>query len=155
MALQENASMSSELNELRKTTARLESDAKDAGITLDTYKDRVAELQRDIEEQKAVIEELKKVQHREKEEEKEKRKQEMLSEMMAKIDMVRTSSPTAITLASCSDMYREDSSTRRLTKVRVGPSSTPQARSSDRCLRTSRPRQVEGIRRVSRPKRGT
>ncbi|RSH95610.1 hypothetical protein EHS25_000702 [Saitozyma podzolica] len=85
--VKENTVMTSELNELRKTTARLESDAKDAGITLDTYKDRVAELQRDIEEQKATIEELKKVQHREKEEEKEKRKQEMLSEMMAKIDM--------------------------------------------------------------------
>ena len=85
---QENKSMSSELNELRITAARLESEGKDATITLDTYKDKIAELQRDIDEQRAKIEDLKKTQSREKEEEKEKRKQEMLSEMMSKIDMV-------------------------------------------------------------------
>lgn len=46
------------------------------------------DLQRDIEEQKALIEELKKTERREKEEEKERRKEIMLGEMMAKIDMV-------------------------------------------------------------------
>lgn len=85
--IKENKAMSTELSELRIASARLESESKDASITLDTYKDRVAELQRDIDEQKAHIEELKKVQSREKEEEKEKRKQEMLNEMLSKIDM--------------------------------------------------------------------
>nr|XP_018264092.1 kinesin [Kwoniella dejecticola CBS 10117]OBR86250.1 kinesin [Kwoniella dejecticola CBS 10117] len=83
----ENKTMSTELNDLRILSARLESESKDATITLDNYKEKVADLQKDIEEQKIQIEELKKVQHREKEEEKEKRKQEMLSEMMSKIDM--------------------------------------------------------------------
>jgi len=80
--------MSSQLNELRISSARLESEAKDASITLDTYKEKVSELQRDIDEQRLRIEDLKKTQTREKEEEKEKRKQEMLNEMMSKIDMV-------------------------------------------------------------------
>lgn len=80
--------MSSELNELRITAGRLESENKDATITLDTYKDKMNELQRDIDDHKARIEDLKKTQTREKEEEKEKRKQEMLNEMMSKIDMV-------------------------------------------------------------------
>nr|XP_019013289.1 kinesin [Kwoniella pini CBS 10737]OCF52070.1 kinesin [Kwoniella pini CBS 10737] len=83
----ENKTLSIELNDLRIMSARLESESKDAVITLDNYKDKVADLQKDIEEQKNQIEELKKIQHREKEEEKEKRKQEMLSEMMSKIDM--------------------------------------------------------------------
>jgi len=83
----ENESMAHELSELRIASARLESDAKDTSITLDSYKEKVVELQRDIEEQKAQIDELRKVQAREKEEEKEKRKQEMLNEMMSKIDM--------------------------------------------------------------------
>ena len=79
--------MSTELNELRISSARFESEARDASITLDTYKDKVAELQRDIEEQMAKIEDLKKTQSREKEEEKEKKKQEMLNDMMSKIDL--------------------------------------------------------------------
>ena len=83
--------MSGELSELRIASARFESDSKDASITLDTYKDKVTELQRDIEEQRAKLEEMKKFQSREKEEEKEKRKQDMLSEMMSKIDMVSSS----------------------------------------------------------------
>ncbi|KAK4683958.1 kinesin family member 5, partial [Tremellales sp. Uapishka_1] len=86
-ASKENKSMSTELNELRISAARHESEAKDATITLDTYKEKVADLQKDIDEQKTQIEELKKIQSKEKEEEKEKRKQEMLSEMMSKIDM--------------------------------------------------------------------
>jgi kinesin family protein 5 len=123
--------MTTELNELRKTTARLESDAKDAGITLDTYKDRVAELQRDIEEQKATIEELKKVQHREKEEEKEKRKQEMLSEMMAKIDMVSVFPPGSTTALDF------NSRTSPLTNGnRAARCSTLQARNSVKSSRT-------------------
>lgn len=79
--------MAHELSDLRIASARLESEAKDTSITLDSYKDKVGELQRDIEEQKVQIEDLKKVQAREKEEEKEKRKQEMLNDMMSKIDM--------------------------------------------------------------------
>ncbi|RSH83216.1 uncharacterized protein EHS24_006883 [Apiotrichum porosum] len=85
--MKENKTMSHELSDLRIASARLESESKDASITIDTYKEKVVELQRDIDEQKAQIGELKKVQTREKEEEKEKRKQEMLNEMMAKIDM--------------------------------------------------------------------
>ncbi|WWC85238.1 uncharacterized protein L201_000100 [Kwoniella dendrophila CBS 6074] len=83
----ENKTMATELNDLRILSARLESESKDATITLDNYKEKVLDLQKDIEEQKNQIEELKKVQTKEKEEEKEKRKQEMLNEMMSKIDM--------------------------------------------------------------------
>ncbi|WVO17001.1 hypothetical protein L204_104687 [Cryptococcus depauperatus] len=84
---QENKTMSAELNELRISSARLESESKDATITLDSYKEKIVELQKDIEDQKAQINELKHAQTKEKEEEKEKRKQEMLNEMMSKIDM--------------------------------------------------------------------
>ncbi|WRT66891.1 uncharacterized protein IL334_003854 [Kwoniella shivajii] len=83
----ENKTMSTELNDFRILSARLESESKDSLITLDNYKEKVTKLQKDIEEQKNQIGELKKVQSREKEEEKEKRKQEMLSEMLSKIDM--------------------------------------------------------------------
>ncbi|WVR04991.1 hypothetical protein IAU60_002003 [Kwoniella sp. DSM 27419] len=83
----ENKTMSTELNDLRILSARLESDTKDASIVLDTYKEKIADLQRDIDAQKGQIAELTAVQSREKEEEKEKRKQEMLNEMMSKIDM--------------------------------------------------------------------
>jgi kinesin family protein 5 len=80
--------MSAELNALRISSGRLEGEMKDSQILLDTYKDRIAELQKDIEEHKTQIEELKHAQAREKEEEKEKRKQEMLNDMMSRIDMV-------------------------------------------------------------------
>lgn len=80
--------MSIELSELRISAGRLESEARDAQITLDAYKDKINELQRDIEDQKLQIADLKKQQTREKEEEKEQRKQEMLNDMMSKIDMV-------------------------------------------------------------------
>jgi kinesin family protein 5 len=85
---QENQAMSAELSALRIATGRLEGEIKDAQIQLDTYKDRIAELQKDIEDHKTQIEELKHAQAREKEEEKEKRKQEMLNDMMSRIDMV-------------------------------------------------------------------
>lgn len=94
-SVQDTKSMSGELSELRITTARMESDAKDATISLESYKDRVAELQRDMAEQKAMMDELKKNQSREKEEEKEKRKQEMLADMLSKIDIVRAFAPAA------------------------------------------------------------
>lgn len=85
---QENQAMSAELNALRISSGRLEGEMKDSQILLDTYKDRIAELQKDIEDHKTHIEELKHAQAREKEEEKEKRKQEMLNDMMSRIDMV-------------------------------------------------------------------
>jgi len=88
-AAKENKAMSAEVNELRISAARLKSESKDATITLDSWKDRVIELQRDIDEQKTLIDQLKTAQSREKEEEKEKRKQEMLSDMLSKIGMVR------------------------------------------------------------------
>lgn len=80
--------MSAEVNELRISTARSEADAKDTVITLDAYKDKVADLQRDIAEQRTEVDHVKRAQIKEKEEEKEKRKQEMLNDMMSKIDMV-------------------------------------------------------------------
>ena len=80
--------MSAELNELRILASRLEAESKDANINLEQYKDRVNELQRDIEDQKAQIDSLKHAEKREKEEEKERRKEAMLEEMMAKIDLV-------------------------------------------------------------------
>lgn len=90
--------MTAELSELRMSSGRFEADAKDAQIALDTYKDRVGDLQRDIEEHKAQIEQLKHAQAKEKEEEKEKRKQEMLNDMMSRIDMV--SRPLCVSLQS-------------------------------------------------------
>jgi kinesin family protein 5 len=85
--MKENKSSTADASELRILNARLETEIKDQTISLDTFKDQVADLKREIDEQKAEIEERKKIQSREKEEEKEKRKQEMLNEMMAKIDM--------------------------------------------------------------------
>ena len=79
---------SAELRELRISSARFESQANDAVITIDTYKDQIAELQRDMDLQKNQNDQLKAAQTREKEVEKEKRKQEMLAEMMSKIDFV-------------------------------------------------------------------
>lgn len=80
--------MSSELNTLRVSAGRLEAESKDVQILVDSYKERISELQKDIEDHKTQIEELKHAQAKEKEEEKEKRKQEMLNDMMSRIDMV-------------------------------------------------------------------
>lgn len=80
--------MTNELGELRVSVGRSEAEFKDAQISLDSYKERVNDLQRDIEERRAQIEDLKRAQAREKEEEKDKRKQEMLNDMMSRIDMV-------------------------------------------------------------------
>ena len=85
---QENQAMSSELNTLRVSAGRLEAESKDVQILVDSYKERISELQKDIEDHKTQIEELKHAQAKEKEEEKEKRKQEMLNDMMSRIDMV-------------------------------------------------------------------
>ena len=85
---QENQAMSSELNTLRVSAGRLEAESKDVQILVDSYKERITELQKDIEDHKTQIEELKHAQANEKEEEKEKRKQEMLNDMMSRIDMV-------------------------------------------------------------------
>lgn len=81
--------MVAELGELRIASARFETEAKDGAIVLDTYKDKVAELQRDLEEQRAEIDALKHSHARDKEDEKEKRKAEMLQDMLSKIDIVR------------------------------------------------------------------
>jgi len=86
--------MSTELNTLRVSAGRLEAESKDVQILVDSYKERIAELQKDIEDHKTQIQELKHAQAREKEEEKEKRKQEMLNDMMSKIDMVSFIVPT-------------------------------------------------------------
>ena len=86
----ENKGMSHELSELRIASARFESESKDASITLDTYKEKVADLQRDIDEHKAQIEELKNLQSSAKEEEKEKvNKMRGLSEAVKQLDGVR------------------------------------------------------------------
>ena len=74
--MQEIKSTSAELSELRLSTSRLESESRDAQITLDTYKDRIMELQKDIDEHKIQIEDLKKQQTREKEEEKARKRKE-------------------------------------------------------------------------------
>lgn len=88
LTIQENQALSAELSELRILTGRLEAESKDASINLEQYKDRIAELQRDIEEQKTQVDDLRKIEKREKEEERERRKEAMLEEMMAKVDMV-------------------------------------------------------------------
>lgn len=84
-----------ELSDLRIQTGRLESESKDVNISLDSYKDKITELQRDIDDQKAQIEELRKAERKEKEDEKERRKEMMLGEMMAKIDIVSHIIPTS------------------------------------------------------------
>lgn len=109
--------MSSELNELRISSARLESEAKDATITLDSYKEKIAELQKDIEDQKAEIENLKHAQTREKEEEKEKRKQEMLNEMMSKIDLGGTLDSSSEKLRTVLREFEETSDAERKDKL--------------------------------------
>jgi kinesin family protein 5 len=88
--------MSSELNTLRVSAGRLEAESKDVQILVDSYKERISELQKDIEDHKTQIEELKHAQAKEKEEEKEKRKQEMLNDMMSRIDMVSAFDPSIL-----------------------------------------------------------
>lgn len=80
--------MATELSELRISSGRADAEHKDAQVALDSYKERMADLQRDIEDHKSQIEQLKHAQAKEKEEEKEKRKQEMLNDMMSRIDTV-------------------------------------------------------------------
>lgn len=109
--------MSFELNELRISSARLESEAKDATITLDSYKEKIAELQKDIEDQKTEIENLKHAQTREKEEEKEKRKQEMLNEMMSKIDLGGTLDSSSEKLRAVLREFEETSDAERKEKL--------------------------------------
>lgn len=109
--------MSFELNELRISSARLESEAKDATITLDSYKEKIAELQKDIEDQKTEIENLKHTQIREKEEEKEKRKQEMLNEMMSKIDLGGTLDSSSEKLRAVLREFEETSDAERKEKL--------------------------------------
>lgn len=109
--------MSSELNELRISSARLESEAKDATITLDSYKEKIVELQKDIEDQKAEIKNLKHSQTREKEEEKEKRKQEMLNEMMSKIDLGGTLDSSSEKLRTVLREFEETSDAEKKDKL--------------------------------------
>ncbi|KIR37533.1 kinesin [Cryptococcus deuterogattii 99/473] len=114
---QENKTMSFELSELRISSARLESEAKDATITLDSYKEKIAELQKDIEDQKTEIENLKHAHTREKEEEKEKRKQEMLNEMMSKIDLGNTLDSSSEKLRAVLREFEETSDVERKEKL--------------------------------------
>jgi kinesin family protein 5 len=79
----------------------------------------VNDLQRDIEEQKALIEELKKTERREKEEEKERRKEIMLGEMMAKIDMVSWLSSDHQIRRSCEADTRHGSSPTDATNEKI------------------------------------
>lgn len=109
--------MSFELSELRISSARLESEAKDATITLDSYKEKIAELQKDIEDQKTEIENLKHAHTREKEEEKEKRKQEMLNEMMSKIDLGNTLDSSSEKLRAVLREFEETSDVERKEKL--------------------------------------
>ena len=114
--------MSSELNTLRVSAGRLEAESKDVQILVDSYKERISELQKDIEDHKTQIEELKHAQAKEKEEEREKRKQEMLNDMMSRIDMV-----SYLILSSSALM------------IRAVNLSIHQVRNYENCLRRSKP----------------
>jgi len=114
---QENQAMSSELNTLRVSAGRLEAESKDVQILVDSYKERISELQKDIEDHKTQIEELKHAQAKEKEEEKEKRKQEMLNDMMSRIDMVSCLGPISQIEADGQGGQSLDSSNEKLREL--------------------------------------
>jgi len=80
--------MSSQLNEFRLQTERLDYDNKESIILIDSLKDRNQEVVTELEELKRQIAELKAAQKDASTEDKEKRKQEKMAMMMAKFDSV-------------------------------------------------------------------
>jgi kinesin family protein 5 len=86
--LQENKSMSSQLNELRLQVERLDYDNKEGVITIDILKEQNQDARNELEELKKTIAELKTTKKDATVEDKERRKQEKMAMMMAKFDAV-------------------------------------------------------------------
>jgi len=92
--------MSSQLNEFRLQTERLDYDNKESIILIDSLKDRNQEVVTELEELKRQIAELKMAQKDASTEDKEKRKQEKMAMMMAKFDSVSDDSPPIFLFSS-------------------------------------------------------
>lgn len=84
----ENKAMSSQLNELRLELQRLGYDSKESVIVLDTLREQNADLNRDLEELRKTIAELRMTQKDSTTEDREKKKAEKMAMMMAKFDTV-------------------------------------------------------------------
>jgi kinesin family protein 5 len=86
--LQENKSLSSQLNDLRLQVERLDYDNKEGVITVDILKEQNQDAKSELEELRMTIADLKTAQKDASAEDKEKRKQEKMAMMMAKFDTV-------------------------------------------------------------------
>ncbi|KLO10673.1 kinesin-domain-containing protein [Schizopora paradoxa] len=83
----ENKSISSQLNDLRLQIERLDYDNKEGAITIDILKEQNQDANRELEELRQSINELKSNQKDPSLEDKEKKKQEKMALMMAKFDV--------------------------------------------------------------------
>ncbi len=90
----ENKTISSQLNDLRLQIERLDYDNKEGAITIDILKEQNQDANRELEELRQSINELKSNQKDPSLEDKEKKKQEKMALMMAKFDVV--SSETSV-----------------------------------------------------------
>lgn len=85
---QENKQMSTKLNELRLQVERLDYEAKEGNITIETLREQNNDTTVELEALKKQIVELKLAQKDASADDKEKRKQEKMALMMAKFDTV-------------------------------------------------------------------
>jgi kinesin family protein 5 len=96
--LQENKSLSSQVNDLRLQVERLDYDNKEGVITIDILKEQNQDAKSELEELRMTIADLKTAQKDASAEDKEKRKQEKMAMMMAKFDTVSSYSMIGIKL---------------------------------------------------------
>jgi hypothetical protein len=78
------------VSELRAVQARLEEEVRENGTSLDVARDKEGELTAELKALRLKVEELQLAKATAVSDDREKRKAEMLSEMMAKIETVRT-----------------------------------------------------------------
>ncbi|KAH8117563.1 kinesin heavy chain [Phellopilus nigrolimitatus] len=90
LLVQENNSMSTQLNDLRLQVERLDYDNKEGAITIDILKEQNQDAIRELEELRQAIADLKTNQKDPSAEDKEKKKQEKMALMMAKFDVQGT-----------------------------------------------------------------
>jgi len=89
---QENKQMSTKLNELRLQVERLDYEAKEGTITIETLREQNNDTTAELEALKKQFADLKSVQKDASADDKEKRKQEKMAMMMAKFDTVSVDS---------------------------------------------------------------
>lgn len=90
ICLQENTTMSTQLNDLRLQLQRLDYEAKEGKITVDILKDQNQDLSRELEELQKSLNELKvSAKDSAASDDKERKKAEKMALMMAKFDVVR------------------------------------------------------------------